>query len=60
MNLQNELLGRKREMLKELEKKRSSNEIFWNEFYEMIRAKFREEFQKYPFGESIKIMFIKI
>lgn len=56
MNLQEELLERKRAMLVELEKKRSSNEILWNGFYEMIRTKLREEFQKHPYGDSVEIL----
>ncbi len=56
MNLQEELLEKKRAMLIELEKKRSSNEILWNEFYEMIRTKLREEFQKHPYGDSVEII----
>ncbi len=56
MNLQEELLEKKRIMLIELEKKRSSNEILWNEFYKMIRTKLREEVQKYPYEDSVEII----
>ena len=55
MNLQEELLEKKREILIDLEKKKRSKEILWNEFYEMIRTKLREEFKKHPYGDFIEI-----